>query len=169
MPVEDTELVADAVADGGYLDRGERVEVAGGEASESAVAEPGFLLLLEQLLEVEAESVHGLAGLVHDAEVEQIVGQMGPGQKLGREVGDDAGILLGEGFEGPDTLFEDAVADGQGQGGVKIVVGGGPGDTSDAAEEVVEERELDVLDARAGAHAGSRATLAGISCAVLLS
>ena len=45
--VEDAELVAQAVADRGDVERGERVHVARGEAPEAAVAEAGLLLVLD--------------------------------------------------------------------------------------------------------------------------
>jgi len=50
--VEDAELVTDPVADGGDLEGGQRVHVASCEATESAVAEAGLFLVLEQLFEV---------------------------------------------------------------------------------------------------------------------
>ena len=53
--LEDAELVADAVADRRDLQRRQRIEEAGGEAAEAAVAEAGLVFVREQLVEVEAD------------------------------------------------------------------------------------------------------------------
>ena len=98
----------------GTSTRGERIQVTGGQPAEAAVAEAGFLLLLDQVVEVQAEFRHGLAGGLGEAEVEQVVGQMRAGQKLGGEVGHHARVLLGVGFHGADAL---AAAPGRGRSG----------------------------------------------------
>jgi hypothetical protein len=65
--VEDAELVADAVADGRDLQRGQRVHVAGGQPAEAAVAETRLLLVLEQLVEIEVEARSaGLLAIPHE-------------------------------------------------------------------------------------------------------
>ena len=46
--IENAELVANAIADCGHLDRGKRVHVTRREPSKSAVAESGLLLLLRE-------------------------------------------------------------------------------------------------------------------------
>src|SRR5262245_31981484 len=57
--IEDPELVADAVADRRDLERRERLHVARGETSESAVAQPRLLFFGQQLVEVEPEVAAG--------------------------------------------------------------------------------------------------------------
>ena len=47
--IEDAELVADAVPDGGHIQRGQRVHVAGGQPSEPAISEAWFLFLVEEV------------------------------------------------------------------------------------------------------------------------
>ena len=59
--VEDAELVTDAVADGRHFERGQRIQVTRGEPAQAAVAEPGLLLLLDQVVEVQAQFLHRLA------------------------------------------------------------------------------------------------------------
>ena len=136
--VEDTELVADAVADGRDLQRGERVHEAGREPPEAAVAEAGLLLGRHYSLEVELELLARLAGLVHDAEVDQVVDQMRPQQVFGGKVTDRPciGLLVGSG--GVDPAFEQAVAHGVGRGHVEIVQGGHLGEPALEVEEVVD-------------------------------
>jgi hypothetical protein len=58
--VEDPKFVADAVADRGDLQRRERIEVAGREPPEAAVAEARLFFLVEQFLEIETELLHSL-------------------------------------------------------------------------------------------------------------
>src|SRR6185503_181258 len=53
---EQAELVVDPVAVPGHAERGHRVEEAGGEPAEAAVAEGGIGLERAQLLEVDAET-----------------------------------------------------------------------------------------------------------------
>ena len=60
--VEDAELVADAVAERGDLERRERIDEACRQAPEAAVAQSGLLLLAQQLLEIEAELAHASCG-----------------------------------------------------------------------------------------------------------
>jgi len=81
--VEDAELVTDAVADGRHFERGHRIQVTRGEPAQAAVAEPGFFLLLNQIVEVYAEFLYGLAGILGEAQIEELVGQVRPGQELG--------------------------------------------------------------------------------------
>ena len=91
--VEDAELVADAVADRRDRERRERVHVAGGEPAEAAVAEARLLLLGQDPVEVVPELGHRLPRLGLDAEVQQVVREVGPEQELGRQVADGAARL----------------------------------------------------------------------------
>ena len=79
---------------------------------------------------------------------------MRAGQKLRGQVGHHARVLLTVSFQRPDALLEHAVADGQRQGGVGVVARGDRGHTAQAAEEIVEERLLEVRDGQAAAGTG---------------
>src|SRR5690606_35641115 len=59
--LEDPELVADPVALAGKAQRGHGLEEACGETPEAPVAEPGLRLLIEQIVEVDAELPQDLA------------------------------------------------------------------------------------------------------------
>ena len=74
--VEDAELVADAVGHGGTFQGRQRIEVAGRQATQAAVAETGFLLAGEHGVEILAELCQRSAGLVLDLQVEQVVAQV---------------------------------------------------------------------------------------------
>ena len=67
---EDAVVVADAVADGRVLQRGERVEEARRESPEAAVAEARVDLLLGDPLQVEAELGQRFARLLDQLAVE---------------------------------------------------------------------------------------------------
>ena len=62
--VEDAELVAKAVADCRHAEGRERLQEAGREPSEPAVAEARLFFLFDQLVEVEPEELDGLPELV---------------------------------------------------------------------------------------------------------
>ena len=149
--LEDAELVADAVADGGNAERGHGVEIAGRETAEAAVAEAGFALLLDDLVEVETEFGACLADGRFEAEVEQVVEQVRPHQELGGEIADHAHIVPGVALEGLDPAGEDAVAHGVGDGGEVVVLGGVLRGLGDDVVEIVEDGALESLDAVSGA------------------
>ncbi len=65
--LEDAKLVADAVAHRGDLQRGHGIEKAGGQPPQPAVAQPRFLLLLQQLVEVQPQLRDRLLHLAVDA------------------------------------------------------------------------------------------------------
>ena len=52
---EEAELVVDAVAEAGHVERRQRIEEAGGQAAEAAVAEGGVGLERLELFEIDAE------------------------------------------------------------------------------------------------------------------
>jgi hypothetical protein len=60
--VENAVLVADPVSQGGNLQGCQKVEVAGGEPVEAAVAEPGFGFLGKHRLQLQAEFLHDVTG-----------------------------------------------------------------------------------------------------------
>ncbi len=149
--VEDAKLVADAIADGGHFDGGKRVHVAGGEPSESAIAETGFLLLIEDFIQITTQSRERLAGGFGDAEVEQIVAEMRTGEKLGREIGHAASVVGANVFQTGHRVVEHPVADGQCQGEIQVVRRSDPAGAAKGAAEVFEERLFDFIHREAGA------------------
>src|SRR5690606_28114920 len=86
--LEDAELVAYAVRERRNLERRERIDEARGEPTEAAIAEPGLRLLGEQPVEVEPQVLDRVFHLIVDAEVDQVVAELGAEQIFGREVRD---------------------------------------------------------------------------------
>src|SRR5262249_48199236 len=84
--LEDAELVADPVADRRHFERRQRIEVAGAESSESAVAKPGLFLEREQRIEILIERCHRLPRVRLDAEIDEVVPELRADEELCREV-----------------------------------------------------------------------------------
>ena len=120
---EKAELVMDAVADRGKIQGGERVEVAGGEAAETAVAETHVLLRTADLLEVQAKLVQGIDCRFVQTEADEIVREQPAHQVLERQVVDSAGVLLAVRAHRIEHALEDAVAHGDGGGDPPVTVG----------------------------------------------
>src|SRR5208337_2600301 len=91
--VEDAVLVADAIADGRNVECGKGIHEARGETAQAAVAKARLGFLLDERFEIEAELAHGLLGFVVDAEVDEIVGKVRPGEEFSRKVADDTDVL----------------------------------------------------------------------------
>ena len=113
--VEDPELVADSVTHRGALEGGQRVEIAGGESAEAAVAQAGLLLAGQHVVVVLAHLGQGRSDLVLDAEVEQVVTQVRPEQELRGEVDGNFAAEVQVGLCGLGPALLHAVPDCQGQ------------------------------------------------------
>ena len=86
--LEHAEVVADAVADRGQLQRRQRVHEAGGQAPEAAVAQARVALALQHLSQLQAVVGGQLDRRLVEAHVHQAQTQAASGQELGREVAD---------------------------------------------------------------------------------
>ncbi len=117
--------------------------------------------MLDQVLEVQPQLPHRLAGLLGEAQAEELAGQVRPRQELRREVSHNASVVLGVRFPSPHALLKHAVADGQGQRGIGVVARRSHRHAAESAEEVVQKRLFQVRDAIAGADADGRRNLAG--------
>ena len=140
---EDAVVVADAVAVAGELEGGEGIEEAGGEAAEAAVAEAGVAFEVAQDVPGEAEVGHGLLDAFIHLEVDDIVAHGAADEVLhGEVVGAlGAGLVVGDG--GADPAVDEAVADGEGEGVVAVVVGGGKLVLGEGIFQVVEIAALE--------------------------
>ena len=147
--VEDAELVPDAVADRGDVERRHRVDVARGQPSEPAVAEARFLLLRGQLVQVQLQFREGLPHLADNAEVEEVVHEVRAGQELGGQVRHHPGVRAGQRPDSLHAAVEDAVAHGERQRDVQVVAGGELRPAAQRAHEVVDERLSQVRHAHA--------------------
>src|SRR5262245_47792018 len=70
---EDAVVVANAVAHARDAERRHRIEKAGGETSETAVAEPRVGFLLEHGIEVDAETLQCFGHFFADTEIDETV------------------------------------------------------------------------------------------------
>ena len=112
---EDAELVADAVADCRDIHGGERVEQAGRQPPQAAVAQPRFEVQLRQLLVGQPEPAHRPPGEVLRARVEEILLQLPAEQVLGGQVVDEPRVGLVVRSRGPDAAIDQPVANREGQ------------------------------------------------------
>lgn len=87
-------FVADAVAEGRNAERRHAVEIAGGEAAQSAAAETGIGFAQPQPVEVLAEAGDRLAHRLKQAEVAERVDQQFADQEFDREIIDALGLAL---------------------------------------------------------------------------
>ena len=90
---EDAVVVAEAIAHAGEVERGHRVEEAGGETAEAAVAEAGVHLEVAERIPVEAELLQRLRALGVQLQVDHVVAEQAPDQELERQVVDAALVL----------------------------------------------------------------------------
>ena len=151
--VEDAELVADAVADRGSFEGGQRVEVARGEPAEAAVAQPGLLLAREHLVEVLAELRKRRSRRVLDAEVEQIVAQLRAHQELRRQIARHLAAEIERGLGGRHPVVLHAVADGQRSRPVVVLRPDGGRRATDRVTQMVEDAPSQGVGGQSGATA----------------
>jgi hypothetical protein len=86
--LEDAVLVADAVADGGNFERGERIHITRRQPAKAAVAQPRLLLGVEDRVQIQPQRRDGLADAVPQFQIEDVVGEVRSHEELGGEVGD---------------------------------------------------------------------------------
>src|SRR5699024_4408087 len=120
----DAVLVPDAVADGRDVHGGERVDEAGGQTTEAAVAEARLDLGGADLVEVEAERGERVAGDLGETGGEERVGQLRAHEVLGGQVGDGLRALRGLRGQCVEPVVDHVAADGAGERLVQVVAAG---------------------------------------------
>ena len=115
---EDPVFVAEAVAHRGDVEGRHRVEVAGGEAAEAAVAERGLRVELEQAVEGNGGRLESPPRQLQSARDQQVLRQLAAREVLGGEVIDELRVGLELGLGGPPPAVHEAVAHGHRQGPV---------------------------------------------------
>ena len=134
---EDAELVTDAVGDRRDLERGERIDETRRQPAETAAAQSRLLFLVQQLLEVQAELAQALPHRLDDAEIQEIVAEMRPGQKLGGQIGDGPRPVPGVFGGRADPALQHAVAHRVGERHVVVVLRGQGGEFPQHVEQIV--------------------------------
>ena len=137
---EDAELVADAVADRRQLQAGQGFLEAGRQPPQATVAQARLRLFGNEVLQVEAQFTAGLLGGLAQAQVHQIVFQVGAKQVFSREIGGRAHVRLGVRVGRVHPVLQQPIAHRQGQGPVVVVAGGQAGGFGLAIEEVAPHR-----------------------------
>ena len=109
---EEAVLVVNAVADGGEVERSQRVEKAGGETTEATIAERHVVFFIARFLEGVTEVVEGFVDLIEDAGGNHVVGKEAAHEELHRHVVNTADILLVMDSEGFHHALNDHALDG---------------------------------------------------------
>ena len=150
--VEDAELVADAIAGGRDLQRGQRFQEAGRQTAQAAIAQSRFLLHLEDLVEVGyPEAAQGVGGLIADAEHQQVVAQLRTDQEFGREVGHHPGGGGVDRLDAGQVARHQAVAHGVAERHVEVVAAGRGGELAERVKEVLGHAVKHVIGHQAAA------------------
>ena len=113
--LEDPVLVADAVAHGRHVEGGQRVQQAGGQPAEPAVAQPGLNVEGLDVSGGDAGAGHGLAGEVGGAGIDGVLGELASQHVLRRQVVDELGVglVVRLGCPGPAVSQPVTYCDGQ--------------------------------------------------------
>ena len=111
--LEEAELVVDPVAERGIVERRQRIEEAGGEPAEAAVAQAHVDLGIPDLLEVQAQELERLPGGLVEPGGEQIVLEEPAHEVLEREIIHPADVVRVVDALGLDHPLMDVVADGE--------------------------------------------------------
>jgi len=144
--VEHAVFVADAVAVAGDAHGRHRIEEAGGEPAEAAVAERRVGLDLGNGLRLEADAGQRrkrIAELVFGADVEHAVGHGAPHEEFHGEVIDALAVLDVVAAHGLHPALDQAFAHHRGGGVEPVAVGGGDRVLADVENEAVVERAPD--------------------------
>ena len=171
-------FVTQPVAHGRELHRGHRVEEAGRQAPEPAVAQARVGLLFEQAEPIEVLLLDGLPGERIEQEVRDVVGQRAADEKLHREIVDALGVLALVGVLREHPALREDVPHGAGEG-LETLARAGGGQVDDVVEDevplverVVRPRELDraaaVLLAEFRQAVGARGRRGAAFCLVLI-
>jgi hypothetical protein len=140
---EDAELVAYAISQGGHLQCGQGVQEAGGQSAQTTVAQTRFLLLPKQFFEAQTQVAHGQAHVLVNAQVDQIVAQVGAEQEFGGEVGHGPRAQSRVGLRRADPVVQHAIPHRIGQGHVVVVFRRQGGELALHMQQVVQEGALD--------------------------
>ena len=113
---EDTQLIADGIAGGGDLQRGHGVQIAGSQTAQTAVAEAGVRLDLENVGGLEAQVLQGFLHLGQDVQVVSVLHQAAAHQELQRQVMNLLLLLAAGSLLGFNTAQGHHVSDNQSAG-----------------------------------------------------
>ena len=136
---EKTVFVMDAVADGGEVELGQRVEEASGKSAEAAISEGHVVFLVAGFLERVPEIFQSLDGFFENAGVDHVVRVEATHEKLHREIIDTADISLRVDGESLHHAIDDDFLDGLGSGDPPIAFRRGGGVAGEAKVKLIED------------------------------
>src|SRR5450755_4707030 len=114
--LEQPELVVDAIAITGHVERGQRLEEACGQATKSAIAEPCIRLAVENFVEAHTETGKHSATELLNAQVRDVVAQRPAHEKFHGKVVEPLRVDVAEARLGLEHAIHDAVANREGDG-----------------------------------------------------
>ena len=138
---ENAVVVADAVAHAREVQRRHRVDVARRETAEAAVAEARVGLAIAEVVPVDAVFRERVVAELVGLEVDHVVAEESPDEKLKGHVVDTLRVLLRVLFLRGDPALDDAVADGVRERSVLVELGG----TAVALDQGIAEMPGEVL------------------------
>ena len=149
---EDSVIVADAVAHGGVLQGGKRIEKTGREPSEAAVAESGIDLLGENVLEVIAHALQGRARLVHEIPVQavQCIEERPARQVFDGQIANPLDVGVGDPALGGEPAHHELFVHGERQGVEYVAFRGLIGCFAERAREPIEQSRLQRTGSQSG-------------------
>ena len=109
---EDAVLVAQPVAHRRQLQRRHRIEIAGGEPAQAAVAQACIRLLVEDLHPAPAVLVEGALDYRIEHEIEDVVGERAADEELDRQIVDALRVLARVGLVGAQPTVGENVSHG---------------------------------------------------------
>ena len=142
---EQAQLVADGAAHGEQLEGGERIEEAGGQAAEAAVAQAGLGLALIDAGLVDAQLVQRLDVFLLIHQGDHVVVHGAAHEELGGEVIELFRALALAFAPGGGPALHDLVAHGHGQGLVDLLVGGVAGVAAELALQFCDDCRFDLF------------------------
>ncbi len=147
---EDAVVVANAISGRRVAKRRERIEKAGGEPAETAVAKSGVFFFGRDPVEIVTEGLQRLANFLHQAVIErgQRIDEAAAQQKLHREIADAFHARSRHAIAGRDPAFGEFLADGECERVVDVAAGCG------AAR--LAERSLQSIDDGVAHRAGAQ-------------
>ena len=99
-------MIADTAAVGVIAQGRQRIQEAGRQSSQAAVAQSRIRLLVLDRVDVEAQLVEGLLHVLIDAQIQQVVAQGAPDQELHGQIVDDLRLLGLIGLAGVHPLVD---------------------------------------------------------------
>ncbi len=146
--LEQAELVVNAVADGGQIERGERIKETRGETAETAVAETHVDFALANRFPIDSEILQRVARFVVETGVVEVVLEQPAHQIFEREIVKAADVLLVVHALGGDEAGEDVFAHGQRGGDPPVARFGGVQIAGKREREVAQDRLFEATDFR---------------------